>query len=302
MARELAGQPWKHGDVRRRLAASRLVALSRRYDAASANANVNVNALIESEMASQGVSVTSSRVTALSAETVVTTVGDAEGTAAVTDALSEASVGAALAEQLPTLKVEIATLVLAPPSLPPSPLPPPPSPPPAPISPPGEPSAPPLAPLAPVSATAVVLILLTCVVVVADVALIVWWRRRRSRRRRRRALAEGMKRAGLQTASSAMTSVAPASRSAHTRERSRGSFSQAGASSRGWTSGAGVRSRPAHPPSPRACASAGRPSTSRLSTGRPSTVHRVRLLSRGSDGSKRLEVVGDSESAAAAPG
>ena len=126
---------------RRQLAGSATVALTRNYDAASPNANVDVSTLVAARMADAGVSVTSSEVTSLSAESTVSAVGAADATASVTAGLTDASLGAALAQALPSVELNVATRIQTPPAQPPLPTPPPPTPPGWPSTPPTPPGA-----------------------------------------------------------------------------------------------------------------------------------------------------------------
>ena len=258
--------------MRRRKLARRRVSLSRSYDATSANANTDVGQLVASAMADKGVAVTASRVTALSAESTVTTVGDPTGTAAVTDALADDALGAALAQTLPAVSLDIVTTVVAPPSTPPMPLPPPPAPPGAPGAPPIEPSLPPppyAPPSVPINLTLVIAI---TVVALADVALLLWCLRRRRVRQQKKEY----------PSADAMSGVVPGT-------SSRRAAAARAANARGFPS----HSRPSPGVSPLSSPHA---SVQRLMgrLGGPSVVQ-VRVLPRASDGTRRLEVVDPSE-------
>ena len=128
----------------RRLA-TRSILLTRTYDATSSNVGTDVDELIADAMGGMGVSVVSSRVTTLSAESVVTTVGKAAATTDVTSALNSQALSPALAERLPTIGLVITTSVVTPPSSPPPfPSPPPEVPPPPSTPPPVGPQSPPM--------------------------------------------------------------------------------------------------------------------------------------------------------------
>ena len=117
-----------HG--RRRLGTT--VTLDRSYDfGASASSSTPVSDLVEGELGGVGVEVTDATTTALSAESTVTSLGDAS-TSTVTDQLGDDALSGALAMRLPAVDLDVsAPLVITPPATPPPPEPAPPGYPPA---------------------------------------------------------------------------------------------------------------------------------------------------------------------------
>jgi len=117
-----------HG--RRRLGTT--VTLDRSYDfGASANSSTPVSDLVEGALGGMGVEVTDATTTALSAESTVTSLGDAS-TSTVTDQLGDDALSGALAMRLPAVDLAVsAPLVITPPATPPPPEPAPPGYPPA---------------------------------------------------------------------------------------------------------------------------------------------------------------------------
>jgi len=117
-----------HG--RRRLGTT--VTLDRSYDfGASTNSSTPVSDLVEGALGGMGVEVTDATTTALSAESTVTSLGDAS-TSAVTDQLGDDALSGALAMRLPAVDLDVSSpLVITPPAAPPPPEPAPPGYPPA---------------------------------------------------------------------------------------------------------------------------------------------------------------------------
>ena len=132
------------GAHRRLARLSTAVLLARSYDASSRSAGVDVETLVSNRMSSQGVGVTSRRITALSAQSTVTTTGAVSDSDSVTSALSGSALSTALASRLPSITLEVSSpMLVTPPALPPFS-------PPLPLTPPAPPPAsPPLPPVAP---------------------------------------------------------------------------------------------------------------------------------------------------------
>jgi len=162
--------------ARRRLGTSTL-AVSRQYDyGASASSSSSVSELVEGGLADMGVDVTSSTTTSLSAESTVTALNDEES-GDMAAQLDTGQLVGALALRLPSVSLDVTTLVITPPVAPPSL---PPSPPPAP------PSTPPPLPAVgvdPIVALTVTTSLLAVILLIIVVAMVTLRRRRTNRKR-----------------------------------------------------------------------------------------------------------------------
>ena len=137
------------------------ISLTREYDFAGSNSSVSVAALVREG----GVAVASAETTRLSAQTTVSVVGDA-GTSPLTNAVGRDGLGAALAMQLPTLRVTALSATSTPPTAPPS-------------QPPDQPKPPPTPPLLPPQTSSEeqwqmspIMVALVCIVVVLFCTLI----------------------------------------------------------------------------------------------------------------------------------
>jgi len=162
--------------ARRRLGTT--LAVSREYDyGASASSSSSVSELVEGSLGDMGVAVTSSTTTSLSAESTVTALNDEES-GDVAAQLDTGQLAGALALRLPSVSLDVTTLVITPPVAPPLL---PPSPPPAP------PSMPPPSPSRPgvdaIVALTVTTSLLAVLVLIAVVSMVILRRRRTNRKR-----------------------------------------------------------------------------------------------------------------------
>ena len=104
---------------RRRLKRAAKVRVSRSFHASAPSRDAS--SLVASNMAADGVGVTSSRLTALSATSTVTTTSAVAGSGAITAALSGSALSTTLATHLPSVSLDVSEpLVITPPAAPPA--------------------------------------------------------------------------------------------------------------------------------------------------------------------------------------